>query len=500
MRRHISRRRFIGASAASLITAFGRAAGAGAFPKIQAKRRPNILFLMADEFRHDCLGVAGNSIVKTPNLDRLAAGSVRFTEAYAASPVCSPSRAVLFTGRYPQINGVVGNGMALNPGEVALPEILKAYGYRTYMVGKLHLPPDHWFDEALITAGGRGREYREFLRKERPDFHGISNTAAIPDTLIRYHSPCPGHSPFGPVRIGTSVLPDRLYEEAWVADRAIDFLHRLRDSRQPWFLFVSVLKPHSEYVIPEPYATMYSPEKVPLPDSFNPGAKCTEPPEPDGNPRLFINDPHVMREIIAHYYGAVNMVDHHMGRVLTALQELGLQDETIVLFTSDHGNMLGERNRLFKGVMYEGAARVPLMLRQPRLLPRSAVREGIFDNSAVMPTLLDLAGIPIAAGIQGRSLKALARGEAREWPNTAYSVLYQRMVRRDHWKLIDPYKLKNTGSELYDLKSDPEEKHNLFGEPQLAEVQRSLEGKLQAWWNQKPPTVKLFGTAKATRG
>src|SRR5688572_9961283 len=141
-------------------------------------RSANILFLMADEFRHDCLGSSGHSLVRTPNLDRLARAGIRFTRAYAASPVCSPSRATLFTGRYPQVHGVVQNGLPLAAGEIGLPELLKHYGYASGMVGKLHLPPGQWFTPALITAGGRGAEYEQFLQEKVPGFKGISNTAA----------------------------------------------------------------------------------------------------------------------------------------------------------------------------------------------------------------------------------------------------------------------------------------------------------------------------------
>jgi len=452
-------------------------------------RYPNILFLMADEYRHDALGVAGHKIVKTPNLDRLARQGVRFTQAYTASPVCSPSRATLFTGRYPQIHGVVRNDLPLNPGEVALPELLKRYGYVTGIVGKLHLPPDSWFDSQMIVRRGIGDVYEEFLRRKLPGFRGHPENTAVPGTLTG--------PPRTPLRIGTSVLPEDLYEEAYEADRAIDFLRAQKGGNRPWFLFLSMLKPHSEFVIPEPFATMYAAAEMPLPATFRADAKMladieTRYEDQNGRARHFINDPEVLRAVIAHYYGAVTMVDKHMGRVLEALNELGLGDNTIVVFTADHGNMLGERNHMFKGVMYESSARVPLLLRAPGKLPKGKVVDAVLDNTAVMPTLLDLAGIPVPAGVQGRSLAPLARGDAPSWPQTAFSVLHDRMVRSGEWKLIDPLANRERGKpQLYNVVKDPDEQENLYRRPEVAQVQRRLETALQQWWNQKPAPVIL---------
>jgi arylsulfatase len=450
-----------------------------------APRRPNILFLMADEFRHDCLGVAGHPLVRTPNLDGLARGGVRFTKAYTASPVCSPARATLFTGRYPQIHGVVTNGMSLNAGEVALPDILKRYGYASGMVGKLHLPPDGWFEPAWITAGGSGPEYREFLRRKIPGFQGVSNTAAMEGTLIG--------PPRTPLRIGTSALPEDLYEEAWVADRAIEFLRARRGEERPWFLFVSMLKPHSEFVIPKPYDTLYRARDMPLPATFRTDAKNPPGggPTGDNNGRQFINDPTVLREVIAHYYGAIRLVDTHLGRVLSALDELGMSGDTIVVFTADHGNMLGERNRMFKGLMYDSSARVPLLLRAPGKVAPGAVSDAVLDTASVMPTLLDLAGLETPAGVQGRSLAGLASGKSAAGNDTAFSVLHHRMVRVGPWKLIDPYDLRGVTPELYNVERDPHEQTNLYDRPEGADARRRLESALREWWNQRPAAVKL---------
>jgi arylsulfatase A-like enzyme len=458
--------------------------------------KPNILFLVADEYRHDCLGVAGHPIVKTPNFDRLARDGVRFTQAYVASPVCSPSRATMFTGRYPQAHGVRSNGMPFSEGEIVLPKLLRSQGYTTAMFGKSHLQlAADSFDEAEITAGGDGPAYLAFLRASGQMLQGNSNTAAVPGSLVAPEKT--------PLRIGTSVLPEDKFPEAWAASRAVDFIRAQQGKDKPWFLFVSMLKPHSEFVIPAPFDKMYAAKDMPLPKTFRPelplpdnfaagegveegaaktGKKKREKAVGPGSPaRLFINDADILREVTAHYYGAVSLVDKHMGRILAALDELGIRDNTIVVFTADHGNMLGERNRMFKGVMYESSARVPLLLRAPGRVPGGKVNDAVVDNTTIMPTLLELAGLPIPPRVQGKSLAPLMRGSGRA-PEAAYSYLSDKMVRQGDWKLIVPLARSRSGKpELYNVVRDPGEQTNLHGKPEAAVVQAKLTALMDAW-------------------
>ncbi len=481
---------------------------------IAAERRPNILFLVADEFRHDCLGVAGHPIVKTPNFDRLARDGVLLTHAYTASPVCSPARATLFTGRYPQVHGVTSNNLPFAPGEVVLPQMLHAAGYTTGIVGKLHLQNrEGWFDFDRVDTEGNSEAYRAFLKAKGQALTGNPNGAAVPGSLFKKDETS--------LRIGTSVLPEDLYPEAWEADQAIEFIRQQKD--KPFFLYLSMLKPHSEFVIPAPYDRMYPAKELLTPATFQPSIprpadfptnQDEAAPEakegqaakraaraggggqggPGSPQRLFISDPEVLKEATGHYYGAITMVDKQMGRVLATLDELGLRENTIVVFTSDHGNMLGERNRMFKGVMYESSARVPLIWRGPGITPGKP-NDAVLDTATVMPTLLDLAGLPIPAGVQGKSVATLLRG-AGAGPGAAFSYLNDKMVRKGDWKLIVPLERrarvgKLSNPELYNVVKDPNEQDNVYGKPEAADVQKELTAMLDAWTAQKPPKIEM---------
>jgi len=407
----------------------------------------------------------------------------------------------MFTGRYPQVHGVKQNGFPFSEAEVTLPELLHAHGYTTAIVGKLHLQmPKGAFDYAEITAGGRGDGYITFLRALKQDIQGNlnPNVTAVPGTLV-----APGKTP---LRIGTSVLDEDKYPEVWEANRAIDFIRAQKGKDKPWFLFLSMLKPNSEFVIPKPFDKMYAAKDMPLPKTFVPGAKLTDGFVTDGEEstggksrkaggpgsreRLFINDAEILREVTAHYYGAVTLVDKHMGRVIDSLDELGMRDNTVIVFTADHGNMLGERNRMFKGVMYESSARVPLLFRAPGRIPAGKVNDALVDNTVVMPTLLDLAGLSIPAGVQGKSVAPLMRGEEPA-PEAAYSWLSDKMVRQGDWKLIVPNVANRGKPELYNVAKDPDEKNNLYGKAEAAETQKKLTALMDAWDSQKPPKIKL---------
>lgn len=474
--KHFTRRQFLASSALPL---------AAAPPK-----RPNILFIMVDEMRWDALGVENHPVVKTPNLDKLASQSVRFTNAYTVSPVCCPARASVFTGRYAHVHGVTTNGVPANNGEIFLPSILKHYGYHTAISGKLHYTParfDYGFDQFWSFASeGPTPEfgYQAFLKKK----HGSPAKWARVDGTCPWPEDPLGHD------VGLFKYPEEDFETDWITARSVEYLRSRKSANQPWFLFTSYLKPHSPSVEPQPYFDMYDPSQMPIPP-LPPNAKAIRAAKVGQAKRHYVDNEEMMRVMSAKYFGAITHVDFHVGKLLAELDTLGFADNTIVLFTADHGNMLGDHGRWFKGVQYEGSSHVPLLWRG---LGQSAGRAGkivpkVIENTDLAPTLLEASGLPIPEGMQGKSFVKLARGNDPKWKDCCFSQLNAGMMVRDGYKLIDN-SLDGTGPwELYNLSGDRKEQNNLIDNNEQQVRVKSLKRELAGYRAAHPPPVKIAG-------
>jgi arylsulfatase A-like enzyme len=473
-----TRRQFLAAGAASRLRA--------------AASRPNILFIMVDEMRWDAMGCEKHSIVKTPNLDRLAAQGVRFSSSYTVSPVCSPSRASAFTGRYAHVHGCISNGIPANNGEIFLPSILKHHGYHTAIAGKLHYTParfDYGFDQFWsFSSEGPTPEigYNEYLRKK----HGSPAKWAT----------APGTKPWPDDPLGTDVglfkYPEEDFETDWLTARSLEFIRSRKGNPQPWFLFTSYLKPHSPSVEPEPYFSMYDPAKIP-PPKLPPNAKEIRAAQRNQSRRHYIDNEEMARVMSAKYFGAITHVDKHVGEILGELEKLGIAENTLVLFTADHGNMLGEKGRWFKGIQYEGSVRIPLLWRGPRGAAENGGRvvDKVVENTDLVPSILESAGIPVPRGVQGSSFLKLARGQDPGWKDRCFSQLRGGMLVQGRWKLIDN-SLDGSGPfELYDLGNDPKEDRNLAAEAAQRSRVESMRGELAAWRNDRPAPVSVPGMA-----
>ena len=452
------------------------AVGAGA---AAAAKRPNILFVMVDEMRWDVMGCAGHPMVKTPNLDRLAQQGVRFHSCYTVSPVCSPARASAFSGRHAHVHGVTTNGMPAHTGEIFLPSILQHYGYHTAICGKLHFRPvqeAYGFDEFYsFSAEGPTPEkgHTAYLR----DKHQGGKWAAAPETR-----PWPDH-PLGK-DVGRFLYPKEDFETEWLTQRSIDYLRSRQGKPQPWFLYTSYLKPHSPSVEPEPYFSMYDPAKVPVP-------KLPEVrPLSADDERHEMHDVEMQRRMTALYFGAVTHVDAEIGRLLGELDKLGMTGNTLIVFTADHGNMLGDRGRWFKGVHYDGSARIPLLWRGVNG-PKGRVVNTPVDNTDLLPSLLESAGLPVPAGVQGKSFLKLAAGADPGWKPRVFSQLNSGMVVEGDWKLIDQ-SLDGSGPfELYDRRHDPREERNLAA-AQPARL-AALRKQLAEFRAERPAPMRIAG-------
>ena len=466
-------------------------------PSVWAGETPkdNLLFVMTDEMKWDVMGVAGHPVVKTPNLDRLAQEGTYYKTAYTVAPICSPSRRSFFTSRYPHVHGVIDNSkQALaNDGEVDLPTLLKHEGYETAISGKLHFYPE-WHDWSFDYFWSRSSEgpnklqsYRQYMQAK----FGAGAFDTKPGTVLYPDDPL-GHD-LGEYRFGKED-----FETFWLTDRALEYLDD-RNKDKPFFLFLSFNEPHSPYRATEPYASMYDPEKLDVP-ALPEGVKAERQEAIakgiKGKARHLIDDEQMMRDLTAQYFGHITNVDDNLGRVLNYLDGSGLADNTILVFSADHGNMLGDHGKWFKGVMYEGSSRVPLIIRAgkntryAKLMNQGKVVEQVVESIDVMPTLLEMLDIDLPSGMQGQSLLPLTAGKAKGWKNTAFSQRTDYMFRQDNFKLILSAKGE---AELYDLNADPAEHHNLANTPEYQQRVTDMRKAISDWQADKPAPISVAG-------
>ena len=394
----LNRRRFLRHAATG-------AAATVAFPSLlrsaAARRdRPNLLFLWTDQQRADTLACYGNAQVQAPHLNALAAQSAVFDRAYVAQPVCTPSRSTVMTGLWPHQSGCTGNNIALRPDTRCFPELLRDRAdYATGYIGKWHLGDEvfaqHGFQEWAATEDG----YDTYFGSTR------DRTAHS-----AYHHWLLGHG-HKPDKRGTFSrdyavrVPIEFGKPAFQAERACTFLDQHR--REPFVLHINYLEPHTPYH--SPLGALHPPEALPLDASF---ARDDDPEQIPLRYRLRQGSPGdneaKLRDIRTHYLGNVACVDRSIGRILARLEEHGLADNTIIVFTSDHGDQLGAHRMVGKSVMYEESVRIPCFIKVPRGRGHRVMNP--WSHIDMVPTLLDLMGQPVPGNLAGRSRAAEVRG------------------------------------------------------------------------------------------
>ena len=461
--------------------------------------RPNILFICTDQQRYDALGCYGNPYIQTPTIDRLADEGVLFEQCYVQSPVCAPSRASLVTGQYVGNHGLWANGVPLAPHQPIVSRALADSGYDCGMIGKMHLAACfegrteprlddgygtyHWAHDP--SHGSPENDYHRWLRERHPD---VYNQARESGPRVRHQ---PG---------GFDTVPTEAHYSRWVSERTVEFLDRKRDDDEPFFLWVNFYDPHHPFVAPQEYLERYDPDALPDPVG-TPETLATKPPiqreasaaSYAGHARGYADHtPRELREIIAAYYAMVTLIDDEVQRILERLEALALADDTMVIFTSDHGEMLGDHQLLLKGPMlYDPAVRVPLIMRWPGRLPAGERRSELVQWIDLTSTFTDIAGIDPLPTAQGTSLLPLARGdedaEARGWALCQYRnsghpydpPVHMTMLRAGDHKLIvqhgPPASARERDGELYDLSRDPDELVNLWNDPESAATRIEME-------------------------
>ena len=430
---------------------------------------PNVILILCDQMRGDCLGIDGNTVAQTPNLDYLAARGIRFTHAYSASPSCLPARASLWTGQNQWHTGLLGMGWGQGPIPNDFPhtlagEFTKA-DYRTHLVGKGHFTPQRalmGFETTEIDESGRTivngfkDNYREWFDKHAsaeisPDDHGVDWNS----WLAR-----PWHT------------EEYLHPTAWTMSRAIDFLKQ-RDQEKPFFLNISFARPHSPYVSPQTYFDMYINDETP-PPAVGKWADMHDKPEEAVNPNAWRGrmTPKQIHHARSGYYGEISFIDTQIGRLMnwiSRFQHRALQN-TWIVFTSDHGDMQGDHNLWRKTYAYEGSSRIPLIIVPPSAIrrPKRKVADEVVELRDIMPTLLDAAGLPVPKTVDGSSLLLAMEEQQTNWRSyihgehcTCYSKEQEMQYVTDgRRKLIW---LPRIGHEqFFDLEQDPNELNDLI--------------------------------------
>lgn len=437
----------------------------------QSVRRSNVLLITDDQHNASKLGCYGDPLVKTPNLDRLAARGTRFTQAYSNNMVCAPSRVSMVTGQYVHSHGYYANS-GPHPGRpIWVTSYLRQHGYQTAMIGKAHygwpkivqefdyfrlcdridLPPDDPLKNDF---------YRMLVE------HGLQDKSdEVLATRVGVNSP---------VR---SLLPAESTVEAWTADATIEFL-RARDRNKPFFAFMSFQRPHAPITPPAPCDTMYKPSDVQLPPSVNDtfegkpaeqlamAKRSTYPYHP--------GDPAKLQAIIAMYYGLISLMDHNVGRVLAELEAQNLTQDTLIIFTADHGEFCGEHGLFHKNFgMYDSIHHIPFIAAGPGFEAGQA-RDEIVQQIDIFPTACEFAGLPIPESVQGMSVLPLCRRGQAGWSRTAAFAEAEdrKCIRTSRYRMVfDPI---GNANELYDHTTDPWELHNLYNRPESERVRLQL--------------------------
>lgn len=486
-------------------------------PEGRHPTQPNIVMICTDQLRFDALGCTGNAVARTPNIDAIARGGVSFLNHLTPCQICAPSRGSLFSGLYPRHHGLVRNGLALDPAVELLSHVMMDSGVRTHGVGKFHFQPilasaaygmpesnafwslpasadwrgpffgfetvDLVIGESFTTV--RGGHYGQWLKDHHP---GVAELY-LPENSL-------DDTPDEMDEVWRSAVPAELHYNSWIADRSIDFIERCRDE-EPFFLFTSFPDPHHPFSPPAPYCDVFDPADMPKPYTVE--GELERMPDYIGNEtwveglagpityREFLDSGAYaieqgtwqrtdgfaeasLRKIIAYTHAMIHMIDDCVGNIVSALQRNGLEDNTVVIFTSDHGELLGDHGLIRKGPMpYRQLLHVPFLLAGPGV-PAGRTIDALTSHLDVKDTLLDLMGLA-GSKSDGHSLVPLLAGKTDRVRDHAFAEYHPRSVANQYNQSIVTNearltlypRAKNAGwGEYFDRTGDPREHDNLF--------------------------------------
>ena len=420
---------------------------------------PNLLIIHTDQQSWWTLGCYGGSVVETPNIDRLATEGAMLTNFFTNSAVCTPSRGCFLTGRYPHSHGAYTNNIPLNRDEVTFAQVLRDQGYQTRYAGKWHLdgiPRPGWVHPER-TMGFTHAEHMF----NRGHWKKITDgqMEEMEPTVYPYH-----------------VIGDASsYTTDWLAGKTIDFIRRY--GADPFCFMVSLPDPHGPVDVRPPYDTMFSPADMPMPKTLN------DPDLPDWALELQDKSPFGrgkpgresrLAEFLALYYGEVALIDDGVGRIICELEAQGILDDTVVVFTTDHGEYAGEHGLQAKNQLYETAYRIPFLIRWPERIPPGTRIDRVMSTVDFQPTILSLMGVPLSGREQGRDGSALLEGKAAEWEDVAFLHHSSDTRAGIFTKEIELAYVKDRDSIMFDRMNDPNQVINLFHDGGVGETRRDL--------------------------
>ena len=405
-------------------------------------RAPNLLFILADQWRFSAFGHGSDPMVRTPNFDRLASEGALWQRAYAANPVCSPNRSAVVTGRFPHQTGMIKNSLMLPPTERCIGHVFGQAGYATHYIGKWHM--DGQDKPGYVPPGWRRRGFQTFVGFNRG--HAYTKSPTFSTT-------------------GEPMKP-RGYEPTFQTDQAIDFMKRHKDG--PFFCYLSWGPPHMPYRPPKRF-DRFSPDHLEW--RRNVSDRCRQ------NVKI--------RRQLAGYYGLCESLDHELGRILAALKAMDLDDNTLIAFTSDHGDMHGSHGKQYKGHPEEESLHVPLFMRLPGAIKAGQKTQTLVSTVDLMPTIVSLCGLKVPSTCTGRDLSAVITGGRSPAVESVYAEgrmqlgkAWRAVVTPQHKLAMD---IAGRVTHLFDLQADPYEMKNLAEDRSREALRKDLVARLRRW-------------------
>jgi arylsulfatase A-like enzyme len=478
--------------------------------------QPNILLITSDQQHWATIGAA-NPEIQTPNLDRLVEEGTNFSRAYCANPTCTPTRASIITGKYPSQHGAWTLGTKLPESELTVGEVLGAHGYATALIGKAHFQPLASTEEFPSLEAYPIMHDLDFWRRFTGPFYGFDHVELARNHTSEAHvgqhyalwleeKGCLNWRDYFQPPTGTLApdtrhrwpIPERFHYDAWIAERSNSLLESYRDENRPFFLWASFFDPHPPYLVPEPWDTMYDPNLLTIPEvsldehlQNPPHFRLTQEDTPDfsawteSGHRIQGFSSHrrpdtERRQLVATYYAMISLMDKYIGVILDKLDELGLTENTIVVFTTDHGHFFGQHGLQAKGPFhYEDLIRVPFIARMRGTVRAGKASAAIQSHVDLAPTFLDFAGIPIPRTMTGVSQRDVWTGSTPAARTHTICEFHHEPTTVNLRTYVDSrYKItvyqNHEYGELFDLQEDPDEVHNLWDDQAYQKLKTEL--------------------------